>query len=199
MKFLFQILSLAALAGYAAADIVVDNEIINPDDIYDIVYSEDSDENWKSVNTKKYYCMYRNLWTKIDHPVQYPQFARLSSVIMYSSTTGFLPWLRTRSTTVGVELLAEVSSSLIVPVDYDYIESLARIEYETIHIPPTANSHPPTPSPTSSLVWIQWKVLGGSHKSRNSGARPMPRGWLYSESGPMGGKLQVHAQSRSNR
>jgi hypothetical protein len=107
----FQIFSLAALARYAAADIVVENEIFNPDDVFDFVNSEDSLEDWKSLNTKKYYCTYRNLWTKIDHPVDYPQFARLSNYIMYSSTSGFLPWLKTRATTVGVETLAEVSSS----------------------------------------------------------------------------------------
>jgi hypothetical protein len=108
---LFQIFTLAALASYAAADIVVDNEILNPDDIYDFVTSDDSAEDWKSTNTKKYYCTYRNLWSKIDHPHEYPQFARLSGFILYSSTTGFLPWLIGRQTTVGVETLAEVSSS----------------------------------------------------------------------------------------
>jgi hypothetical protein len=105
-----QIFTLAALAGYAAADIVVENEIFNPDDIYDFVTSEDSEEDWKSENTKKYYCTYRNLWSKVDHPKDYPQFARLSDFILYSSTTGFLPWLVQRQTTVGVETLAEVSS-----------------------------------------------------------------------------------------
>jgi hypothetical protein len=104
-----QMFALAVLAGYAAA-LVVENEIIKPEDIYDFV-TEDSAEDWMSVNTKKYYCTYRNLWTKIDHAKDYPKFARLSNVIMYSSTTGFLPWLKTRQTTLGVETLAEVSSS----------------------------------------------------------------------------------------
>jgi hypothetical protein len=107
----FQIFSLAALACYAAADIVVENEIFNPDDVFIFVDSVDSQEDWKTTNTKQYYCTYRNLWTKIDHPVDYPQLARLSSFIMYSSTSGFLPWLKTRQTTVGVETLAEVSCS----------------------------------------------------------------------------------------
>jgi hypothetical protein len=108
----FQIFTLAVLARYAAADIVIDNEIIKPEDIYDFV-TEDSQEDWKSLNTKKYYCTYRNLWTKIDHPKDYPKFARLSNLIMYSSTTGFLPWLKTRQTTLGVETLAEVSFSFL--------------------------------------------------------------------------------------
>jgi hypothetical protein len=107
----FQIFTLAALSGYAAADIVVDNEILDPTAIYDFVTSDDSAEDWKSTNTKKYYCTYRNLWSKIDHPQDYPQFARLSDFILYSSTTGFLPWRIGRQTTVGVETLAEVSSS----------------------------------------------------------------------------------------
>jgi hypothetical protein len=128
----FQIFTLAALAGYAAADIVVDNEIYNPDDIFSFITSEDSAEDWKSTNTKKYYCTYRNLWTKIDHPQEYPQFARLSDYIMYSSTTGYLPWLIGRQTTVGVETLAEVSSSFHSSSSSSSSnQSLARSEYIT--------------------------------------------------------------------
>jgi hypothetical protein len=125
----FQLFTLAALAGYAAADIVIENDIFNPDDIFDFVSSDDSQEFWKSPNTKKYYCTYRNLWTKIDHPTDYPQFARLSSYIMYSSTSGFLPWLTSRATTVGVETLAEVSSSFRSSSPSN--QSPARSEYTT--------------------------------------------------------------------
>jgi hypothetical protein len=134
----FQIFTLAALTCYAVADIVVDNEILDPKAIYDFITSDDSAEDWKSTNTKKYYCTYRNLWTKIDHPNEYPQFARLSDFILYSSTTGFLPWLIGRQTTVGVETLAEVSSSFHSSSN----QSINRLsKASSLHILPTVHSH----------------------------------------------------------
>jgi hypothetical protein len=153
----FHILTLVALAGYAAADIVVENEIFNPDDIYDFVTSDDSAEDWKSTNTKKYYCTYRNLWSKIDHPYDYPQFARLSDFILYSSTTGFLPWLIARQTTVGVETLAEVSSS---SHSSSSNQSLALSEYIThpaqlfSYTRILCSSH----FLLLSLGWVRWKI-----------------------------------------
>lgn len=114
MMKVFQILVLSALACHAAADIIVNNELIDPDEVYDFVYSADSDEWWKTENTKKYYCIYRNLWTKVHHPEKYPRFARLSDTIMYSSTTGFTPWLKSKRITTGVESLIEVSQVICV-------------------------------------------------------------------------------------
>jgi hypothetical protein len=84
--------------------------------VVDFVYSTDSDEWWRSENTKKYYCMYRNLWTKVDHPAKYPRFARLSDVIMYTSTTGFTPWLKCKRITAGIESLVEVSKDATIRI-----------------------------------------------------------------------------------
>jgi hypothetical protein len=153
-----QIFTLAVLVGYVAADIVVENEIFNPDDIYDFVTSDDSAEDWKSLNTKKYYCTYRNLWSKIDHPHDYPQFARLSDFVMYSSTTGFLPWLVKRQTTVGVETLAEVSPSIKSSSASN--PSLTRSECIThpANCPLTLLFLLHPISLLLSLGWIRWKI-----------------------------------------
>jgi hypothetical protein len=99
------------LVPSARSDIVVDNEIIDPTEIFDFVYSEDSPVDWKTVNRTNYYCIYRNLWTSRDHPAHYPDtLARITNIPVYSSTKQYLPWLQTRGVTIGIENLAEVGS-----------------------------------------------------------------------------------------
>ena len=78
-------LLLVALCALARADIVVENDLIIPEEIYDFLYSTDSTVWWQSVNTTKYYCIFRNMWTKQHHPKEYPPNARWGPIIMYSA------------------------------------------------------------------------------------------------------------------
>jgi hypothetical protein len=108
MGLLLLLLMVIFFVNIVHADIVVDNEIIRPEEIFDFTYSEDSPVDWQTRNVTKYYCIYRSLWSTRDHPANFPQMARLSNVAMYTSTKQYLPWLQTRAVTVGVERLAEV-------------------------------------------------------------------------------------------
>ena len=67
------------------ADITVENDLVKPEEIYDFIYSTDSDVWWQSQNTTKYYCIFRNLWTKKSHPREYPANARWGPVSLYSA------------------------------------------------------------------------------------------------------------------
>jgi hypothetical protein len=96
------------LLTVVTADIVVENDMIIPEEIYDFLYSTDSTVWWQSTNATKYYCIFRNMWTKAHHPKEYPANARWGNVVMYSTTKQFRPWLKNRATTAGIETLAEV-------------------------------------------------------------------------------------------
>lgn len=59
-------------------------------------------------NTTKYYCTFRNLWTKQRHPKNYPDpLARWSGPIMWTHTTQFEPWRAQYPVTRGIEKVAE--------------------------------------------------------------------------------------------
>ena len=110
MKFLLLLVLQSALFSSVTADITVENDLIKPEEIYDLVYSADSKVWWRSQNATRYYCVFRNLWTKERHPKEYPKAARWSNIAMYSGTKEFRPWLKNRATTLGVEKIAEVCS-----------------------------------------------------------------------------------------
>jgi hypothetical protein len=88
-------------------DIVVENDIIKPEDVFDFVVLQDSDHWWEARNVTKYYCIMRSLWNPQNHPNKYPQLARMSNPLIYSGRKEFRPWLINRQTTIGVEKLAE--------------------------------------------------------------------------------------------
>ncbi|KAL7565324.1 hypothetical protein ACA910_014607 [Epithemia clementina (nom. ined.)] len=100
-------LLVALTQQYASADIVVENDLINPEDIYDFIVLQDSNHFWLSPNTTQYFCIMRGLWNPKNHPKKFPGMARISNPIAYSSTKQWLPWLINRATTLGVEKLAE--------------------------------------------------------------------------------------------
>jgi Spondin_N len=110
---------MSLLAPVAKADIVVENDLIDPKEIYDFVALQDSEHWWMSGNVTKYYCIMRGLWNPQNHPAEFPQLARFSNPLMYSSTKQFLPWLRNRATTYGVEKVAEVCSRYIIMMHDD--------------------------------------------------------------------------------
>ena len=114
---------------YASADIVVENDLINPEDIYDFIVLQDSNHWWLSPNTTQYFCIMRGLWNPKNHPKKFPGMARMSNPIVYSSTKQWLPWLINRATTWGVEKIAEVSELRLL------IFRLA------LHLPPAHVSH----------------------------------------------------------
>lgn len=96
-----------ALYALTAADIVVENDIIKPEQIYDFVVLQDSDHWWEAQNVTKYYCIMRGLWNPQNHPNKYPELARMSNPMIYSGHKEFRPWLLNRQTTLGVEKIAE--------------------------------------------------------------------------------------------
>ena len=89
-------------------DIEVINDLIKPEELYDFVYSTDSDVWWRTQNETKYYCVFRNLWTSERHPKDYPGQARWTNNVLYSTTKDWRPWLKNRATTLGIETIAEV-------------------------------------------------------------------------------------------
>lgn len=103
---------LASLACFPRlrADITVINDIVIPQEIYDFVYSSDSTTWWRSKNRTSYYCIFRSLWTKESAPNDYPNMARVTDPVMYSTTKEYRPWLKGRATTRGIEKIAEVST-----------------------------------------------------------------------------------------
>ena len=100
-------LALATILSRTAADIVVENDLIKPEEIYDFVVLQDSEHWWQSHNVTKYYCIMRGLWNPQNHPKKFPQLARMSNPMIYSGTKEFRPWLLNRQTTWGVEKVAE--------------------------------------------------------------------------------------------
>jgi Spondin_N len=101
-------LLLVVLAKFTLADIVVNNELIKPAELYDTVTELDSKVFWQTPNVTKYYCIFRGTWDKKSHPQAYPKLARWSNQLIYSGTKQFLPWMKDRATTWGVEKIAEV-------------------------------------------------------------------------------------------
>jgi Spondin_N len=97
-----------ALARITHADIVVENDLIKPEDVYNFTYSTDSDVWWRSVNATRYYCVFRSHWTSENQPNEYPRNARWSDILLYSTNKEYRPWLLNRATTLGVEKVAEV-------------------------------------------------------------------------------------------
>ena len=97
----------ASLLSLTTADIVVENDLIKPEQIYDFVVLQDSQHWWQSRNVTKYYCIMRGLWNPQNHPKKYPQLARMSNPVIYSGTKEFRPWLLNRATSRGVEKVAE--------------------------------------------------------------------------------------------
>ena len=104
-------IALATLFCQTAADFLayveVENDVILPEEIYDTVELERSSHWYTIKNTTKYYCIMRGLWSPQSHPAKFPQLARMSNPLIYSSTKEFRPWLLNRQTTVGVEKVAE--------------------------------------------------------------------------------------------
>mmetsp|Transcript_3387 Transcript_3387/g.7089 ORF Transcript_3387/g.7089 Transcript_3387/m.7089 type:complete len:401 (-) Transcript_3387:22-1224(-) len=97
----------ASRRAFVSADIVIENDLINPEEIFDFVVLQDSSHWWLSPNSTHYFCIMRGLWNPFNHPKKYPNLARMSNPIMYSSTKQYMPWLINRATTWGVEKIAE--------------------------------------------------------------------------------------------
>jgi len=66
-------------------------------------------EYWRNENQKmRYYCTFRNLWTKQRHPVDYPTTqAMWSPELVYSGIQSNRPWRPDDSVTAGIEKLVE--------------------------------------------------------------------------------------------
>lgn len=101
------ILAWPSLFGLARADIVLDNDMIEPEEVYDFVVLQDSDRWRQSTNETKYYCIMRGLWNPQNQPHRFHPLASMSNPILYSGTKKFRPWLINRQTTWGVEKIAE--------------------------------------------------------------------------------------------
>jgi hypothetical protein len=87
--------------------VVFENELFKPEEVFDFEYSTDSDVYWTNQNVSKYYCIFRSLWTEENQPEKYPVSARWGDQIIHSGTKQFTPWLKNRVTTLGVEKVAE--------------------------------------------------------------------------------------------
>ena len=96
-----------SLLSLTTADIVVENDLIKPEEIYDFVVLQDSQHWWQSRNVTKYYCIMRGLWNPQNHPKKFPQLARMSNPMIYSGKKEYRPWLINRQTNIGVEKVAE--------------------------------------------------------------------------------------------
>lgn len=62
----------------------------------------------QAENTTKYYCTFRNLWTKERQPKKYPERqARWAGPILWTHTTQFEPWRFGYPVTRGIEKVVE--------------------------------------------------------------------------------------------
>lgn len=125
---------LSVVVTTTRADIVLENDLIVADEIYDLKYALDSDVSWTTPNTTKYYCVFRSLWTPDDHPNEFPDLARMSSPSVFSHTKQFSPFLKNRDANYGVEIIAEVSFSFLLTCVCDCIldTSLYTLSYVEI-------------------------------------------------------------------
>lgn len=93
------------------ADIAIEDQVIIPEDIYDLVELQKSNHTMQDIQnnnlTASYYCIMRNLWNRQSHPNQFPKMARISNPVIYSGTTSFHPWMINRTASAGIEFMAE--------------------------------------------------------------------------------------------
>jgi hypothetical protein len=114
---------LGLLASLATADIVFENEPIVASDVFDLKFALKSEIDENIRNATKYYCIFRSLWTEEDHPNHYPDLARYSTPVIFSHTKQYTPFLMNRDANYGVEILAEVCTSI-------YLSSCTVIEIQ---------------------------------------------------------------------
>jgi len=93
------------------ANIVVENELIDTKEIFDLESARDSsvyawDNN--GLNVSKYYCVFRNNWSADNHPSKYPELTRWSNPVLFSHTKQYAPFLKNKAAPYGVETIAEV-------------------------------------------------------------------------------------------
>jgi Spondin_N len=92
----------------SAADIVVENEPIVYDEIFDLEYAIEGVDSIYSERVAKYYCVFRSNWSKENHPAEFPQSARWSAPLLFSHTKQYYPALKNKEAPNGVEQLVEV-------------------------------------------------------------------------------------------
>ena len=91
------------------ADIVMENELIISNEVFDLNYAMDSQvEAVRQRNETQMYCIFRSKWTVEDHPEHFPKLARFSTPVLFSHTKQYTPFLKNREANYGVEVLAEV-------------------------------------------------------------------------------------------
>ncbi|EEC45699.1 spondin like protein [Phaeodactylum tricornutum CCAP 1055/1] len=73
-----------------SADIVVINDLIEPEEIFDFKTLADSDHFWTAskMNRTKYYCVFRNLWDEAHHPKIHALAAKPTNVVWNRETRG---------------------------------------------------------------------------------------------------------------
>lgn len=97
------------LLATVSADIVMENELIISNEVFDLKYALDSDvEASRQRNETQLYCIFRSKWTKEDHPAHFPKLARFSTPVLFSHTKQYTPFLKNREANYGVKIIAEV-------------------------------------------------------------------------------------------
>lgn len=115
----FASLPLAIVAGLSlltknvSGDIVFENELIKPEEIYDLVVALDSNVSAYTMNDTNYYCVFRSNWNKKNHPADYPDLARYGEQAIFSHTKQYTPYLKNREAPMGVEKVAEVGTCVM--------------------------------------------------------------------------------------
>ena len=102
-------LLLLTLAVPVSANIVYDNAVIKVTDIFDLVYARDSNVSSTEQTTPEYYCIFRSNWNTDNDPAEYPDLARWGNPLMFSHTNQHVPFIKDKSATAGVKLIAQVS------------------------------------------------------------------------------------------
>ncbi|GAX25699.1 hypothetical protein FisN_14Lh007 [Fistulifera solaris] len=90
------------------ADIVMENELIISNEVFDLNYAMDSEvEAVRQRNETQFYCIFRSKWTVEDHPEHFPKLARFSTPVLFSHTKQYTPFLKNREANYGIEIIAE--------------------------------------------------------------------------------------------
>ena len=110
--YVMKLLTASVVLNLVFGDIVFDNALFDPSEIFDLQFAMDSNVTSYMVNQTKYYCIFRGNWNNATQPADYPVgLARFGNQAVFSHTKQYTPYLKDREAPFGVEKIAEVCCS----------------------------------------------------------------------------------------
>ena len=88
---------------------------------------ENGNINQRFEGALRYYCTFRGKWNEQRHPIGFPRSPSWSAPILISHSNGWRMWTGTETATLGVESIAEVSTSTSGSIPYCTIQQSAQL------------------------------------------------------------------------